>query len=86
MELLQHVIPVIIALVKPPIKPLAHLDPTPPIQDPLHALNVHPDRMPTLLAPYFAKIVTTMPTNPNPMPRNAFQSKKGSTNQVPQPK
>ena len=58
---------VIIALVKPQTKPLANLDPTPPTQDLLHALNVHPERMPTFPVLYHAKIVTTMLINPNPM-------------------
>jgi len=57
---------------------------TPPKKDPLHALNAHPGRMPILSEPYLAKIVTTMHTNQNPMLRNAFQCKKGSTNRVQQ--
>jgi len=84
--LLKNVIRVIFAKVKPPIKPLAFLDPTPPKKDPLHALNVHPERMPILSVLYLAKIVTTMHTNPNPMLRNAFQSKKVSINRAQQPK
>ena len=77
---------VIFAKVKPPIKLLARPDPTPPTKDPLHALNAHPERMPTLLVPKLVKIVTVIPTNPNPMLRNAFQCKKDSTNPVQQPK
>ena len=77
---------VITAPAKPQTKPLARPDPTPPTKDPLHALNAHPERMPTLLVLYLAKIVNVIPTNPNPMLRNAFQCKKGSTNRVPQHK
>jgi len=82
----EHVLRVIFAKGKPPIKPLARPDPTPPKQDPLPALNVHRERMPTLLVPQFAKIVTTMHTNRHPMPRTAFSCKKGFTNQGQQPK
>ena len=46
----EHVIQVIFAKAKPPIKPLVHPDPTPPTKDPLPALNAHPARLPTLLA------------------------------------
>ena len=77
---------VIIAPVKPPIKPLAYPDPTPPKKDPLRALNVHPGRMPILLVPKFARSVTMMHTNRNLMLRNVFQCKKVSTNRVQQPK
>ena len=63
----------ITAPVKPPIKPLAHPDPTPPTKDPLHALNVHLERMPTCLAPLIVKTAILIPTNRNPMLRNAFQ-------------
>jgi hypothetical protein len=86
MVLLKNVIRVIFAKVKPPIKPLAFLDPTPPKKDPLRALNVHPGRMPILSVPYLAKIVATMHTNQNPMLRNAFQCKRVITNQDQQPK
>ena len=55
-------------------------------KDLFHASPARLACMPTLLVPSLAKIVTTMLTNPNPMLRNAFQSKKGSTNRVPQPK
>jgi hypothetical protein len=82
----EHVILVIFAKVKPPIKPLAFLGPTPTKKDPLRALNVHQARMQHCLVPYLAKIATLIPTNPNPMLRNAFQCKKGSTNRVQQPK
>ena len=68
----EDVFPVISAKVKPPIKPLAHPDSTPPKQDPLHALNVRPERTPTLSVPKPAKIATLIPTNQNPMQRNAF--------------
>ena len=68
------------------MKPLAHLDSTPPNQDPLRALNAHPERMPTLLGSSRVKSVTLIPTNPHPMLRNAFQCKKGSTGPVQQPK
>ena len=50
----EHVIQVNSAKVKPPIKPLAYLDPMPPTKDPLPALNAHPERMPTLLVPKLA--------------------------------
>jgi hypothetical protein len=76
----------IIVKVKPPTKRLAHQDFTPPNMDPVPALNAHPERMPTCLAPQLAKIVTAMHTNPNPKLRNAFQYKKDTTNPVPQPK
>ena len=82
----NHVTRVIFAKVKPPIKPLARPDPTPPTKDPLHALNAHQERMPTLLVPHLAKVVTVIPINPNPMQRNAFECKKVSTNPVQQPK
>jgi hypothetical protein len=72
--------------VKPPMKPLAHPDSTPPNQDPLRALNAHPERMPILFVPKFAMLVPKIPTNRTPMLRNAFQCKKGSTNRAPQPK
>jgi hypothetical protein len=86
MVLQKNVIQDIFAKAKPPIKPLAHPDPTQPKKDPLHALNARPEHMPTLLVPYLVKIVTTMHTNQNPMRRNAFQCKKDSTNWVQQPK
>ena len=50
MVLLKNVIQVIFVKVKPPIKPLADPEPTPPTKDPLPALNAHLERMPTLLA------------------------------------
>ena len=50
MVLLKNVIQVIFVKVKPPIKPLADPEPTPPTKDPLLALNAHLERMPTLLA------------------------------------
>ena len=82
----EHAKKGIFAKVKPPMKPLAHPDSTPPNQDPLRALNAHPERMPILLVPKPAKIVILIPTNRNPMLRNAFQCKKGSTNRAQQPK
>ena len=63
-----------------------HPDTTPPKKDPLHALNVHPECMPTLSVPQPVKIATLIPTNPNPMLRNAFQCKRGITNQAQPPK
>ena len=86
MVLLKNVIQVISAKAKPPIKPLAHPDSTPPNQDPLRALNAHPERMPILFVPKFAMLVPKIPTNRNPMLRIAFQCKKDSTNRAPQPK
>jgi hypothetical protein len=86
MALIENVIWVIFVKVTPPIKPLANRDPTPPTKDPLDALNVHPVRMPTRLVPYLVKIVTLIPTNPNPMLQNAFQCKKVFTNRAPQHK
>ena len=77
---------VIIAPVKPPTKRLVILGRMQPVQNRLRALNAHPARMPTLLVPQLAKIVTVVPTNWNPMLRNAFQCKHGSTNRVQQPK
>ena len=70
---LKHATPVIFVKVKPPMKPLAHPDSTPPTQGPLPALNAHLERMPTLSAPKLVKSVATMHTNRNPMLRNAFQ-------------
>ena len=64
----------------------AKQDDTQQVRDQLHALIVHPERMPILLVPLIAKIVTTMHTSPTPMLRNAFQCKKGSINRVQQPK
>jgi hypothetical protein len=86
MVLLKNVIQVIFVKVRPPIKQLAHPDPTPPTKDPLPALNAHLARMPTLLVPQRAKCVILIPTKRNPMLRNAFQCKKGITNRVRQPK
>jgi hypothetical protein len=77
---------VIIAPVKPPTKPLVILGRMQPVQNQFHALNAHPARMPILLVPRLAKIVTLIPTNRNPMRRNAFQCKQGITNPVQQPK
>jgi hypothetical protein len=81
-----NVIKVIIAPVKPPIKPLVILDRMQPDQNQFRVLNAHPERMPTLLVPKLVKIVTVIPTNRNPMLRNVFQCKKGTTNRVQQPK
>ena len=86
MVLQKYVIQVIFAKVKPLIKPLVHPDLTPPTKDPLRVLNAHLVRMLPLLVPEFAKLVTMIPTNPNPMLRNALQCKKGSTNPDQQPK
>ena len=72
--------------VKPPMKPLAHPDPTPPKQDPLHALNAHLERMPTRWAPLIVKTAVMVPTNRVPMLRSVFQCEKGITNRVQQPK
>ena len=77
---------VIIALVKPQTKPLAHPAPTPPTKDPLHALNARPVPIPTRLVPFRVKIVTLVPTNRNPMLRIVFQCKKDTTGPVRQPK
>jgi hypothetical protein len=46
----EYVIKVISVRAKPPIKPLADPEPTPPTKDPLPALNAHLERMPILLA------------------------------------
>ena len=77
---------VIIAPVKPQTKRLVFLGPTQPAQNQFRVLNVHLARMPILLVPQLATSVATMHTNRNPMLRNAFQCKKGSTNRAPQPK
>ena len=77
---------VIIARVKPPTKPLVILGRMQPVQNQFRVLNVHPERMPILLVPRLAKIVTLIPTNRNPMRLNAFQCKRGITNRVQQPK
>ena len=63
---------VIIALVKLPIKLLVFLGRTPPKQDRLYALNVHPAHLPTQLAPLIVKTAMMIPTSRNPMLRNAF--------------
>ena len=68
------------------MKLLALPDSTPPNQDPLRALNAHPERMPILLVPEPAKIVILIPTNRNLMLQLAFPCKKGSTNRAQQPK
>ena len=62
----EHVKKDIFVKVKPPMKPLAHPDSTPPTMDPLLALNAHLARMPTLLVPAFVKLVILIPTNPTP--------------------
>ena len=82
----ENVLRVIIVKVEQHIKPLADPDFTPSNQDPLHALNVHPERMPTLLVPSRVKSVVLIPINRNPMLRNAFWCKKVSTNPAQQPK
>ena len=86
MALIENVIWVIFVKVKPPIKQLANLDPTPPTKDPLHASNARPECMPTFLVPKFAKTVVLIPTNRIPMLQNAFQCKKVFTNRAPQHK
>ena len=68
----ENVLRVIIVKVEQHIKPLADPDFTPSNQDPLHALNVHPERMPTLLVPSRVKSVVLIPINRNPMLRNAI--------------
>ena len=80
----EHAKKGIFVRVKPPMKPLAHPDSTPPNQDPLRALNAHPERMPILLVPKPAKIVILIPTNRNPMLLVVFQCKKGFTNRAQQ--
>ena len=77
---------VIIAPVKPPTKRLVILGRMQPVPNQFRVLNAHLVRMLPLLVPEFAKLVTMIPTNPNPMLRNAFQCKKGSTSPVQQPK
>jgi hypothetical protein len=72
----------IIAPVKPPTKRLVILDRMQPVQNQYRVLNVHRALLQHCLVPQLAKIVTMVPTNPNPMLRNAFQCKKGSTNRV----
>ena len=52
----------------------------------MHALNAHLERMLNLLVPSRVKIVTLVPTNRNPILRNAFQCKKDTTGPVQQPK
>ena len=86
MALLKNVVQVIFVKVMPPMKPLAHPDPTPPTKDPLHALNALPECMPTRLVPHPANTAILIPTNLNPMRRIAFQCEKGSTNPDQQPK
>jgi hypothetical protein len=81
-----NAIPVIFVKVKPPIKQVVNLDPTPPKQDPLHALNAPLERMPTLSVPYLVMIAVPMHTNRDSMLRHAFQSKKGTTSRDQQPK
>ena len=76
----------ITAPVKPQTKRLVFLGRTQSDQNQFRVLNALPERMPTLLVPYLAKLATVIPTNPNPMLQNAFQCKKGSTSRVQQPK
>ena len=64
---------VIIAPVKPPTKRLVILGRMQPVQNQFRVLNVRPERMPTLSVPKPAKIAILIPTNRNPMRRNAFQ-------------
>ena len=64
---------VIIAPVNLPTKRLVILGRMQPVQNQFHVLNVHPARTRPLLVPRLAKIVTTIPTNRNPMLRYAFQ-------------
>ena len=82
----ENVIQVIIAKVKQQTKPIVYQDPMLQEKGQFYVLNAHLERMPTLSVPKLAKIVKTMHTNQNPMLRNAFQCKKGSTNQAQQPK
>ena len=64
---------VIIAPVNPPTKPLVILGRMQLVQNQFRVLNVHPERMRLLLVPQLATIATLIPTNRNPMLRNAFQ-------------
>jgi hypothetical protein len=82
----NNVIEVIFAKEKPPIKPLANPDPTLPKQARFHVLNVHRAHLQLHMELLLAQIVVTIHTNLNPMRRNAFRSKKGTTNQVQQQK
>ena len=63
----------IIAPVKPQTKRLVVLGRMQPVQNQFRVLNVHPARTRPLLVPRLAKIVILIPTNRNPMLRNAFQ-------------
>jgi hypothetical protein len=81
-----NAIPVIFVKVKPRIKQVVGPVSTPPTKDPLHALNAPLERMLILSVPYLVKIAMPMHTNRDSMLRNAFQSKKGFTNRVQQPK
>ena len=64
---------VIIAPVNPPTKPPVILGRMQPVQNQFHVLNAPPARTRPLLVPQLAKIVILIPTNRNPMLRNAFQ-------------
>ena len=77
---------VIIAPVKLQTKRLVVLGRMQPVQNQFRVLNAHQARMRLFLVPKLAKIVTVIPTNLNPMLRNAFECKKVSTNPVQQPK
>jgi hypothetical protein len=77
---------VIIAPVKPQIKLRVLLVRMQPDQNQFRVLNALPERMPTLLVPYLAKIVALIPTNGNPMLRNVLKSKVVITVLVQQPK
>jgi hypothetical protein len=82
----ENVILVIIAKVKRQTKLNVYQDPMLQEKGQFYVLNAHPERMPTLSVPKLAKIVKTMHTNQNPMLRYAFQSTKGFTGPVQQPK
>ena len=64
---------VIFAKVKPQTKLLVILGRMQPVQNQYRVLNVHRALLQHCLVPQLAKIVTVIPTNRNPMLRNAFQ-------------
>ena len=68
----NHVTRVIFAKVKPPIKPLAHLEPTPPTPVPSSVFPVHQVRL----------LQQHKPLNAQTAPKGGFKKKKARTNAI----
>jgi len=68
----NHVTRVIFAKVKPPIKPLAHLEPTPPTPVPSSVFPVHQVRL----------LHQHKPLNAQTAPKGGFKKKKARTNAI----